>query len=95
MKEFWYIRKITNLHSKTNQPESLKSILNLKKAKLERLLIMNSEVYIAKRLANKTQKPYKAIVVKVGDEWTQLIFPRSKFEWDYLEKFLETKDETK
>lgn len=35
----------------------------------------------------ETKKDWKAIKVFIGD-WTQLIFPRTKFEMDYIEKVL-------
>lgn len=37
--------------------------------------------------SKKTGKPYKAIRVEVG-EWSQLIFPKSSFEMDYIEKVM-------
>jgi len=39
--------------------------------------------------SKKNGRPYKGVLVEVG-EWSQLIFPKSSFETQYLEKHLET-----
>lgn len=45
------------------------------------------QVTIYKGTSKKTGNEFKAIRVEVG-EWSQLIFPKSNFEMDYIEKKL-------
>jgi len=47
---------------------------------------INVEIFNGK--SKKDEKPYKALKVTIGD-WDQLIFVKSKFELDYIEKQLE------
>lgn len=52
------------------------------------------ELYISKRLARESKKPYKVLVIKVAD-FDKLVF-LSSFEIKYLESILgEAVDETK
>ena len=46
-------------------------------------------VELVDRISTKTNKPYTAIEVKIGEQWTRLIFPRNHFEIDYLKDELE------
>lgn len=47
---------------------------------------INVEIYEA--VSKKTNKPYRALKLSVG-EWSTLIFPQSKFEWEHIEKVFE------
>lgn len=46
---------------------------------------MNIEIYSGK--SKKTGKAYEAIKVTIG-EWSGLLFPNSRFEMDYIKKYL-------
>jgi hypothetical protein len=39
--------------------------------------------------SKKTKKEWKGILITIGD-WSQIIFPRTKFEMDYIVKTLES-----
>lgn len=42
--------------------------------------------------SKKTGKPYEAIKVTIG-EWSSLVFPRSRFEMDYIKNYMENHGE--
>lgn len=42
---------------------------------------------IVKGESKKTGKEYRALKVSIGD-WSTLVFPRSRFEMDYIENYL-------
>jgi len=44
-------------------------------------------IKIYEGVAKETKKPYKAILITVG-EWSTMMFAKSKFEMDYIEKTL-------
>lgn len=46
---------------------------------------MNLEIVNGK--SNKTGKEYKALKVSIGD-WSTLVFPRSRFEMNYIESYM-------
>ena len=48
---------------------------------------MDAKVTIVSGISKKTQKPWQAVRVEVG-EWHTLIFPKSHFEMEYLLKNL-------
>lgn len=48
----------------------------------------NVNVEIVAGTSKKTGKEYKAIKLSIGD-WSQLVFPRSAFEMDYIINQLE------
>lgn len=43
---------------------------------------------IVSGISNKTQKEYKALMLKIGD-WSSLYFPQSQFEMTYIVKYAE------
>lgn len=45
-------------------------------------------IEIIKGESKKTGKQYEAISLKIGD-WSSLVFPRSKFEMDYIKSIIE------
>lgn len=47
----------------------------------------NCTVEIVDGISNKTGKPYQAIKLSIGD-WSQLVFPRSSFEMEYIRQQL-------
>lgn len=42
---------------------------------------------IKEGVSKKTNKPYKCLELVIGD-WKGLVFPRSSFEMDYIEKII-------
>lgn len=50
-------------------------------------------VELYKGKSKKTGREYECIRVSVGD-WVGFVFPRSRFEFDYLHKVLGVNDET-
>lgn len=40
---------------------------------------------------SKEGKPYRCVQVVIGD-WSTLIFPNTKFEMDYIEKYIKNED---
>lgn len=47
------------------------------------------KVEIIEGVGKKSNKPYKAVKLTIGD-WSQLVFPRSSFEMDYIQGILES-----
>lgn len=43
---------------------------------------------IVNRISTKTGNPYRAVEVRIGS-YKSIVFPRSPFEWQYLESVLE------
>lgn len=45
------------------------------------------EIKIIEGIGKESKKPWKGLLITVG-EWSQIVFPRSKFEMDHIEKVL-------
>lgn len=57
---------------------------------------MNESVVVTsfKGVSKKTKKPYEALKLEIGD-WSTLVFPRSKFEMQYVKEQLGIEDDEK
>lgn len=50
------------------------------------------EINLKEEVSKKTNKPYKYIQVVIGD-WTGRLFVQSPFEMQYIEKYINSKEE--
>lgn len=48
----------------------------------------NVKIEIVSGISKQSGKPYQAIKLTIGD-WSQLVFPRSAFEMNYVKEQLE------
>lgn len=52
------------------------------------IIKVDGNVEIVQGIGKESKKPYTALRVALGDWKSPLIFPKSRFEWNYISEYL-------